>query len=660
MPQCWLDNTYAQSDDCAANGGSGDDSLPVYVRVGPYNVNPETAIENASVISHEYGHSLGLPDFYSLGSRETYGSWNLMASDHSQNMDVFGKQEMGWIVPVPLGPDDTTAVSDWRDSKFDTGEIHWETPAGTPYTLSAANGNQNIHNGEAYNVKLPTPLLLDPTLVITPAVGFVSASAPTLWFSEAGNDFGCAPTTGHNLDIFLPQLTDVTLTGDQKVIVEFNSLWNIEWDYDYGFVMYTTDGDTYTAMPSLNNYTTPAAQNPNANGCQTTYGNGLTGTTASYQAGTQAVDRIVGNYDYTGGFLVDRYDMSAAAGSDDVALRFSYSTDPGFTAPGWFIDDVVVKIEETGQPDVILYQSNFDDAQEDQVYNGGCKSETCVTSAPTAGWTFVSIESGSPADKGYYLEMRDRSGFDFDGNGENDRGPLDWTPGLYMMFTDEIHGYGNTGADNQPAQTPVDANPVAGNETPDLSDAAFTDGGVSSYSDKGGGWTDNYNDGSGSWIHAFDCMEFTVNSMSGEETGGGAGGSNAVPGDLIGDVTFTMGNSCVDFSYHACGAATAVNSVTISNLPSDEVNLSWGGESEAYEIWWDVNNPYFTPGTDCGAASNCAATTGGDFTHSTGGVGNAMSNYYYIVVGANACGDQVGDASNNHTAEFDFAIEPGN
>ena len=38
---------------------------PVFVRVGPYNVNPETAIDKASVISHEYGHSLGLPDFYS-------------------------------------------------------------------------------------------------------------------------------------------------------------------------------------------------------------------------------------------------------------------------------------------------------------------------------------------------------------------------------------------------------------------------------------------------------------------------------------------------------------------------------------------------------------------------------------------------------------------
>ena len=81
----------------------------VFVRVGPYNVNPETAIDKASVISHEYGHSLGLPDFYSLGSRETYGDWNLMATDKSQNMDVFSRQELGWVVPEVLEPGTRTA-----------------------------------------------------------------------------------------------------------------------------------------------------------------------------------------------------------------------------------------------------------------------------------------------------------------------------------------------------------------------------------------------------------------------------------------------------------------------------------------------------------------------------------------------------------------------
>ena len=85
------------------------------MRVGPYNVNPETAIDAASVISHEYGHSLGLPDFYSLGGRETYGDWNLMATDKSQHMDAFSRQELGWVVPQVLTSSQT--VSDWAEAR---------------------------------------------------------------------------------------------------------------------------------------------------------------------------------------------------------------------------------------------------------------------------------------------------------------------------------------------------------------------------------------------------------------------------------------------------------------------------------------------------------------------------------------------------------------
>ena len=58
----------------------GRDDLPVFVRVGPYNVNPETVFQSASVISHEYGHHLGLPDFYN-NDGVVYADLNLMASD---------------------------------------------------------------------------------------------------------------------------------------------------------------------------------------------------------------------------------------------------------------------------------------------------------------------------------------------------------------------------------------------------------------------------------------------------------------------------------------------------------------------------------------------------------------------------------------------------
>ena len=152
-------------------------AFPVYVRVGPYNVNPEDAIDNASVISHEYGHSLGLPDFYSLGSdRETYGDWNLMATDKSQNMDVFSKQELGWLVPRVLEPGVTTATN-WQDSKLNTNRIDWQQPDGTPYTLTGPD----VNNGEAYVAKLPGGCSRS-----IPASSCEGATPSHVWWSRSG------------------------------------------------------------------------------------------------------------------------------------------------------------------------------------------------------------------------------------------------------------------------------------------------------------------------------------------------------------------------------------------------------------------------------------------------------------------------------------------
>jgi M6 family metalloprotease-like protein len=501
-------------------------AYPVYVRVGPYNVNPESAIEHASVISHEYGHSLGLPDYYSVGGRETYGDWNLMATDKSQNMDVNAKQELGWLVPRVLGPG-TTTVTGWRDSKVNTHQIDWQDANGNPYTLSGAG----VNNGQAYVAKLPARQIIDPAKV---------PSGDHVWWSRSGNQFGCAPQGGHNLDIALPELA--TLAPGTPVTVSFKSMWDVEWDYDYGFVMISTDGgNTYQSLPSENGYTTPQGQNPNANSCQAQYGNGITGTSGSYAGGTSTTDRLTGTYP-DGGFLADQYDLSPAVGQSTV-LRFSYSTDPGVARPAWFIDDL--RITAGSQ---VLYETDFEtsgDPNDPRVFNGGCKESTRVAESCTPGWQFVTASQGSPADHAYYLEMRDRSGFDEEGKGQNDRDPIAFAPGLLLVYTNEAHGYGNLGTDDPPAQSPLDSQPEPGNQTPALDDAAYTAAaGDDAFSDSGAGHTDNYEDPSSSdglWHFQFNCLSFQVSSMSGTDI--------APTYNLQGDVQFTIGSGCGPYDY---------------------------------------------------------------------------------------------------------------
>jgi immune inhibitor A len=570
-------------------------AFPVYVRVGPYNVNPEAAIDRASVISHEYGHSLGLPDFYSTGSRATYGDWNLMATDKSQNMDVFSKQELGWAIPRVLEPGSTLTATGWRDSKVNTHRIDWQAPSGTPYTLTGPS----VNNGEAYVAKLPSRKIFDEAKFDAAGPG-EGATPDHVWWSRAGNDFNCPPNQGHNLDVFLPELA--ALPAGTQVTVTFKSLWDIEWDYDYGFVLASTDGgESYRSLPSAKGYTTSQAQNPNGNSCQLAFGNGLTGTSGSYEAGTQELDRLIGVYPDPG-FVTDEYDLSQFAGESTV-LRFSYATDPGLTRPGWFIDDLKITAGDT-----VIFETDFEssgDPADPRVFNGGCKDQTRTATTCTAGWQYVDAAAGSVADHAYYLELRDRSGFDFNGRGENDRAAIEFLPGLLLVYTDEAHCYGNPGCDDPPGQSPLDSQPQPGNRTPNLHDAAFTAAaGDNRFSDSPPGWVDNYTDPSRAdsrWRFDFNCLTFDVTSMTGESVGPDPGTGPATF-DLAGDVRFVTGSGCAPFDYgHGGGAGantapTAVaqarpTSTTVGQAVEFDGSGSFDQETPAGDLVyeWDFN-----------------------------------------------------------------------
>ena len=574
--------------------------LKVFVRVGPYNVNPETAIDAASVISHEYGHSLGLPDFYSTGSRETYGDWNLMATDQSQNMDAFSRQEMGWVVPQVL--DASASVTGWKDSKTDIDAITWQTPDGTPYTLREGTDGR-VQNSQMYVAKLPGRQLLDPAVFDSGD----KASKTHAWWSGSGNDFGCAPQSGRNLDVAIPQLAAVP--ADSLVELSMKSWWDIEWDYDYGFVLTTTDGGkTYTSNESENGYTTsntdPLAGNPNQNQCQATFDNGLTGTSGSYQAGSEAIDRKAGETPEAV-FLADKYDISELAGQQAGALRFSYATDPGLARPGWFVDDLKVTVTEPGKApyDVLVADLETSGGPDDgRIFNGGCRKDLSVAQSCTQGWKFLQAGAASQQDHAYYLEMRDRSGFDFDGKGQADRGGAAFEAGLSLVYTDEAHGYGNTGTDNPPAQSPLDATPTPGSDTPELDDAAFTAAtGRSSFSDAPAKpHVDNYSDPSttsGDWEFAFGCLGFTVKEMAGADA--------APANNLTGSVDLTVGSGCGEFDYGfldeepagdntAPQAAAKATPATVGT--GDEVTLSAEGSTDAQsgvedlDFVWDFGN----------------------------------------------------------------------
>jgi PKD repeat protein len=430
-----------------------------------------------------------------------------------------------------------------------------------------------VHNSLMYVAKLPGRQLLDPGTFDTGE----KASKTHAWWSGSGNDFDCAPQGARNLDISIPGLA--ALPAGTTVKLSMKSLWDIEWDYDYGYVLTTTDGGkTYASNESENGYTTPNAGvpgNANQNACQAQYDNGLTGSSGSYEAGTQDLDRVLSDYPEAV-FLADSFDISELAGQQQGALRFSYATDPGLARPGWFIDDLkVTATTPSGQQ--VLLETDFettggpDDAR---IFNGGCREDLTVAQSCTLGWKYLQAGAESEQDHAYYLEMRDRSGFDNDGHGQIDRDPIGFEAGLYLAYTDEAHGYGNAGTADPPAQSPLDATPEPGSATPNLNDAAFTAAtGRSTYSDSGEGHTDNYSDPANTstdsrypdvanpWRFRYDCLGFQVLSMQGGDVG-----PPTSDGDLTGSVKFTMGQGCgrFDYGYTPVTAAPANTAPTAS------------------------------------------------------------------------------------------------
>ena len=172
-------------------------------------------------------------------------------------------------------------------------------------------------------------------------------------------------------------------------------MWDIEWDYDYGFVLTSTDGGkNFASHPSENGYTTsntdPPAGNPNQNGCQATYDNGITGTQRSYDGRRRGRSTARPATPRTMVFLADSYDISDAGRRASPVLRFSYATDPGLARPGWFIDDVVDHRDPAGGGTREIYATDFEtsgDPEDPRIFNGGCRADGSGASAPRAGST---------------------------------------------------------------------------------------------------------------------------------------------------------------------------------------------------------------------------------------------------------------------------------
>jgi immune inhibitor A len=288
--------------------------------VGKYTIQPENG--GVGVFVHEFGHDLGLPDLYDTsGGENGTGFWTLMSSGSwlDDGMDTIGNK--------------SSHMGAWE--KFQLGWLNYEVGR-------AGQKSEHKLGPMEYNTKQAQGVF-----VILPQKEVVS---------NIGNPYDGSyyyySGAGDYLDHFMYKAFDLpagtTLMAKAK--------YDIELDWDYAYLVYSTDGGvTWTSIDTnLSTTTDPNSQN---------FGYGITGV--------------------SGGWV----DLTANLPAGNVLLGFRYWTDANTGGFGFMVDDIII----TGFP--------TDGAETD------------------AGWTFdgFKVTTGTEAalySHYYVLEYRTYKGYD--------------------------------------------------------------------------------------------------------------------------------------------------------------------------------------------------------------------------------------------------------
>ncbi|GAB3186442.1 immune inhibitor A [Micromonospora palomenae] len=239
-----------------------------------YTTEPENG--GLGVFAHEYGHDLGLPDYYdTAGGDNGVGFWSLMASG-------------SWL---GHGTEDIGSTPGYMDpySKLFLGWLNYSTveygKGSTQVTLGPA-GDSDGPKAQAVVVNLPSQT--QTTSYNTPFGGSYE------WWGGSADDLN--NTLTRQLD----------LTGATSASITAKASYDIEEDYDYVYAEVSTNGGA--SWTSLSN--------------------------SLIDAGETGVDGS------TSGNWVDlTYDLSAYAGQT-VQFRYRYQTDGGVHLAGVFLDNV--------------------------------------------------------------------------------------------------------------------------------------------------------------------------------------------------------------------------------------------------------------------------------------------------------------------------------
>ncbi|MCL4562544.1 MAG: immune inhibitor A [Chloroflexi bacterium] len=255
-----------------------------------YTIMPEDG--GVGVFAHEFGHDLGLPDEYDTiysGRGDSVGFWSLMSSGswvgrpaqtQPSDISIWGRYALGWV-------NDNLAVT----------SLDALTKEATGFRLEQAERWGGDGTTNAVRISLPPKYFY----VNTPHSGVYE------WFGGKADQ----------IDTTLMRTVD--LTGKTTASLSFWTWYDIESNWDFGFVQVSTDsGTTWTSLP-------------------------IDGTTSVIDPSgmPEIAANLPGFTGNSGGWVNKTFDLSAYAGQA-IQLQFRYMTDWGTSMAGFYVDDIGV------------------------------------------------------------------------------------------------------------------------------------------------------------------------------------------------------------------------------------------------------------------------------------------------------------------------------
>ncbi|QUH27611.1 immune inhibitor A domain-containing protein [Vallitalea guaymasensis] len=321
------------------------------------------------LISHEYGHSLGLPDLY--GNSEPVQNWTTMAGGSYAGYPI-GSMTVGYgaYCREQLQKDHG---GDWqRQNRIHLEDIGSE---GMDVTLIAASSQNS--GTDAVRIDLPDKV----TTIVEP-------------YSGDNTYYGGKEDAAYH---YMTTNLDFTVDANKNIQLKFKTQYDIEEDWDYGYVQVREEGtEEWTAIEG--NITTTENPNIDEGDFLRNPGHGITGN-----SGGNWVDGI--------------FDISDYAGKK-IDLRIGYGTDGNTQGTGFFVDDIRITVNDE--------EVFFDDAEGELRF--------VLDGFEESNGVFI-------AENYYLIEWRNQDGSD-EGLKQSyyysDTTPYD--PGLLIWYIDRTYG----------------------------------------------------------------------------------------------------------------------------------------------------------------------------------------------------------------------------